>query len=71
MAKYPGQPEATLESDHAFLVAVLSDICDVLARDGQVMADDRLIFRDNSSAEVDPDMPTLLELLEGYVAERT
>ena len=66
MAKYPGKPEVTLEQDHAFLVAVLIDIRAVLKRDGKVKADDRTIF-----GETDAKMPTFLDLLDGYVKERT
>lgn len=70
MAKYPGKPEVTLEQDHAFLVAVLTDMRAVLKRDGQLRADDRVIFQEGILNH-DAKMPTLLELLDGYVKERT
>lgn len=69
MAKFP--KDRTLEEDHAFLMAVLSDIRNELRDSGQVLAGDRLIFQDDGGGHLDPEMPTLLELLDGYIAERT
>lgn len=71
MTKYPGQPKVTIEQDHRFLVAVLTDIRNELRDAGQVLAGDRLIFQEDGSSRLDADMPTLLELLDGYIAERT
>jgi len=64
MAKHPGN---TLEEDHAFLVAVLTDIRNKLKKDGKLLAGDRQVFQE----KFDADMPTLLETLDGYIDERT
>lgn len=66
MTKFP--KGNTLEEDHAFLVAVLTDIRNKLKQSGKVLATDRTIFL---TGKPDPHMPTLLDLLDGYIAERT
>jgi hypothetical protein len=58
----------TLEEDHAFLVAVLTDIRNKLAKDGKLMAGDRTVFHVEPIAGIQP--PTLLDQLNGYVDER-
>ena len=63
--------EAELERlrfDHGFLVAVLDEMAVKLECTGKLEAGDRHVF--NYREPYEPDMPTLLELLRGYVTER-
>lgn len=60
-----------LLSDREFLVAVLADLAEKLRKDGRLLKDDRTVFLPaNADDWSKREMPTLLELLEGYVEER-
>lgn len=66
MTKFP--KDTTLEEDHRYLVALLTDIRNELKRSGKILATDRTVFM---AGKPDPEMPTVLESLDGYIAERT
>jgi hypothetical protein len=66
MGKYT---EGTLEEDNAFLLAVLTDIRNKLAKDGKLLAGDRTVFCLEPIAGMQA--PTLLDQLNGYIDERT
>lgn len=62
-----------LVEDHRFLVGLVTELAGKLGRKGKLLAGDRRIFQerpDGTCEYYDPDMPTLLELLQGYAEER-
>ena len=60
------------DEDRKFLLAVIGDMARKLRATGRLSANDRRIFGlpDMTRADI-RDMPTLLELLEGYYKERS